>query len=80
MTSDEPIYSEDILKWIDKPHLDYSHKTRIIKDVIYKINFKIKSVLKSVEDPIQINKSKLNEQQICIYHNHFALIYMTFCS
>ena len=62
MTSDEPIYSEDILKWIDKPHLDYSHKTRIIKDVIYKINFNIKSVIKSIEDPIQINKSKFDRR------------------
>ena len=72
MTSDEPIYSEDILKWIDKPHLDYSHKTRIIKDVIYKINFKIKSVLKSVEDPIQINKSKF-DRRLKVYTLNKAL-------
>ena len=62
LASRAQVYSKDVLEWIDKPHLDYSHKTRLVKDVLYKINYKIKSVLKSDDDPIQVNKSKFDKR------------------
>ena len=62
LASKSQVYSKDILDWLDKPQLDYSHKTRLVKDVLYKINYKIKSVLKSDNDPIQVNKSKYDKR------------------
>ena len=62
LASKVQVYSKDILECLDKPHLDYSHKTRMVKDILYKINYKIKSVIKSDTDPIQVNKSKFDKR------------------
>ncbi len=62
IASKEQVYSRNIIEWIDKPQLDYSHKTRLVKDVLYKINYKIKSVIKLDHDPIQVNKSKFDKR------------------
>ena len=62
IASKEQVYSRNIIEWIDKPQLDYSHKTRLVKDVLYKINYKIKSVIKLDRDPIQVNKSKFDKR------------------
>jgi hypothetical protein len=62
MTSKEPIYSKDIISLINKPHMEYSHKTRILNDTLYKINYKIKSTLKTDYDPITVIKSSFDKR------------------
>jgi hypothetical protein len=62
INSKEPLYSKDIISLINKPHLDYSHKTRIMNDVLYKINYTIKSSLKIDDDPIKANKSSFDKR------------------
>ena len=57
-----PVFSKDIISLINKPHLDYSHKTRIMNDVLYKINYVIKVSLKTNIDPIIINKSSFDKR------------------
>jgi hypothetical protein len=62
MTSKEPVYSKDIISLINKPHMEYSHKTRILNDTLYKINYKIKSTLKTDYDPITVIKSSFDKR------------------
>ena len=62
MTSKEPVYSKDIISLIDKPQMEYSHKTRILNDTLYKINYKIKSSLKIDYDPITATKSSFDKR------------------
>ena len=56
MTSKEPVYSKDITSLINKPHIEYAHKTRILNDTLYKINFKIKSSFDKRLKVLSINK------------------------
>ena len=62
INSKEPLYSKGVISLINKPHLDYSHKTRIMNDVLYKINYTIKSSLKIDDDPIKVNKSSFDKR------------------
>tara|TARA_B100000767_G_scaffold266567_1_gene284115 strand:- start:88 stop:1446 length:1359 start_codon:yes stop_codon:yes gene_type:complete len=62
MTSKEPVYSKDIISLINKPQMEYSHKTRILNDTLYKINYKIKSSLKIDYDPITVIKSSFDKR------------------
>ncbi|MFT5102641.1 MAG: hypothetical protein ACI86C_000283 [Candidatus Latescibacterota bacterium] len=62
INSKEPVYSKDIISLINKPHLDYSHKTRIMNDLLYKINYVIKVSLKIDDDPIKVNKSAFDKR------------------
>ena len=62
INSKTPVFSKDLISLINKPHLDYSHKTRIMNDVLYKINYVIKVSLKINEDPITINKSSFDKR------------------
>ena len=62
MTSKEPVYSKDIISLINKPQMEYSHKTRILNDTLYKINYKIKSSLKTDYDPITVIKSSFDKR------------------
>ena len=62
MTSKEPVYSKDIISLINKPQMEYSHKTRILNDTLYKINYKIKSTLKTDYDPITVIKSTFDKR------------------
>jgi hypothetical protein len=62
MTSKEPVYSKDIISLINKPQMEYSHKTRILNDTLYKINYKIKSTLKTDYDPITVIKSSFDKR------------------
>ena len=62
INSKEPVYSKDIISLINKPHLDYSHKTRIMNDVLYKINYVIKVSLKIDDDPIKVNKPPFDKR------------------
>tara|TARA_R110000822_G_scaffold73619_2_gene176939 strand:- start:88 stop:1380 length:1293 start_codon:yes stop_codon:yes gene_type:complete len=62
ITSKEPVYSKDIISLINKPHMEYSHKTRILNDTLYKINYKIKSTLETDYDPITVIKSSFDKR------------------
>jgi len=62
MTSKEPVYSKDIISLINIPQMEYSHKTRILNDTLYKINYKIKSSLKTDYDPITVIKSSFDKR------------------
>ena len=62
MTSKKPVYSKDIISLINKPQMEYSHKTRILNDTLYKINYKIKSTLKTDYDPITVIKSTFDKR------------------
>jgi len=62
MISKEPVYSKDIISLINKPQMEYSHKTRILNDTLYKINYKIKSSLKTDYDPITVIKSSFDKR------------------
>jgi len=42
--------------------MEYSHKTRILNDTLYKINYKIKSTLKTDYDPITVIKSSFDKR------------------
>jgi len=62
INSEEQVYSKDIIELIDKPHLDYSHSTRIINDVLYKINYVIRTALKTDNDIIKVSKSSFDKR------------------
>ena len=56
------VYSKDIIELINKPHLDYSHSTRILNDTLYKINYKLKTAIKTDNDIIQVSKSTFDKR------------------
>ena len=56
------VYSKDIIELIKKPHLDYSHSTRIMNDILYKINYKLKTAIKTDNDIIQVSKSTFDKR------------------
>ena len=62
VNSKKSVYSKEIINLINKPHLDYSHKTRIMNDILYKINYVIKISLKINEDVITISKSAFDKR------------------
>ncbi|MDO7592587.1 MAG: kelch motif-containing protein [Schleiferiaceae bacterium] len=62
LDSTEQVYSKDLIALIDKPHLDYSHSTRIMNDVLYKTNYVLITALKTENDIIQINKSTFDKR------------------
>ena len=62
LNSKEQVYAKDIIALIDKPHLDYSHSTRILNDVLYKTNYVIRTSLKTENDIIQISKSTFDKR------------------
>ena len=62
LNSKEQVYAKDIIELIDKPHLDYSHSTRILNDVLYKTNYVIRTSLKTENDIIQISKSTFDKR------------------
>jgi len=62
LDSIEQVYAKDLIAMIDKPHLDYSHSTRIMNDVLYKTNYVLRTALKTENDIIQINKSTFDKR------------------
>jgi hypothetical protein len=62
LDSTEQVYAKDLIALIDKPHLDYSHSTRIMNDVLYKTNYVLITALKTENDIIQINKSTFDKR------------------
>ncbi len=62
LDSKKQVYAKDLIALIDKPHLDYSHSTRIMNDVLYKTNYVIRTALKTENDIIQISKSTFDKR------------------
>jgi len=60
--SKEQVYSKEIIELINKPHLDYSHSTRIMNDVLYKTNYVIRTSLKIDDDVIKVSKSTFDKR------------------
>ena len=62
INSEDSVSSSEIMDWINKPQLDYSYRTRLINETLYKINYTIKNVLKIDSDAITVKKSKLDKR------------------
>ncbi len=62
INSEDSVSSSEIMDWINKPQLDYSYRTRLINETLYKINYTIKNVLKIDSDTITVKKSKLDKR------------------
>ena len=60
--SEDSVSSGVIMDWINKPQLDYSYRTRLINETLYKINYTIKNVLKIDYEAISVKKSKLDKR------------------
>ena len=59
---EDSVSSSEIMDWINKPQLDYSYRTRLINETLYRINYTIKNVLKIDSDTITVKKSKLDKR------------------
>jgi len=62
LNSKEPVYSQDIILLINKPHMEYSYKTRILNDILYKINYVVKQSIKTHDDIITVIKSSFDKR------------------
>ncbi len=62
INSEDSVSSGEIMDWINKPQLDYSYRTRLINETLYKINYTIKNVLKIDFEAITVKKSKLDKR------------------
>jgi len=62
INSEYSVSSSEIMDWINKPQLDYSYRTRLINETLYKINYTIKNVLKIDHEAITVKKSKLDKR------------------
>ena len=60
--SEDSVNSGVIMDWINKPQLDYSYRTRLINETLYKINYTMKNVLKIDYEAISVKKSKLDKR------------------
>ena len=56
------VLSKDILPLLKNPHIDYAHSTRIMRDTLFQINFKLKTLIKSETDVIVIKKSDYDKR------------------
>ena len=62
LNSKEPLYSKDIILLLDKPHIEYSHKTRMLNDILYKINYNLKQTIKTDDNIITVIKSSFDRR------------------
>ena len=56
------VLSKDIIPLLKNPHMDYAHSTRIMRDTLFQINFKLKTLIKSETDVIVIKKSDYDKR------------------
>ena len=59
---DKLVLSKDIIPLLKTPHIDYDHSTRIMRDTLFQINFKLKGLVKSETDVIVIKKSDYDKR------------------
>ena len=62
INSEDSVSSSQIMDWINKPQLDYSYRTRMINETLYKINYSVKNVLKIDYEVISVKKSSLDKR------------------
>ena len=62
LVHNEFVLSKDILPLLKNPHIDYAHSTRIMRDTLFQINFKLKTLIKSETDVIVIKKSDYDKR------------------
>lgn len=60
--NNEFVLSKDIIPLLKIPHMDYAHSTRIMRDTLFQINFKLKRLIKSETDVIVIKKSDYDKR------------------
>jgi hypothetical protein len=60
--NNEFVLSKDIIPLLKTPHMDYAHSTRIMRDTLFQINFKLKGLVKSETDVIVIKKSDYDKR------------------
>ena len=58
----EFVLSKDIIPLLKIPHMDYAHSTRVMRDTLFQINFKLKGLVKSETDVIVIKKSDYDKR------------------
>ena len=44
------------------PHIDYAHSTRVMRDTLFQINFKLKRLIETENDVIVIKKSDYDKR------------------
>jgi hypothetical protein len=62
LVKNEFVLSKDIIPLLKIPHMDYAHSTRIMRDTLFQINFKLKTLIKSEIDVIVIKKSDYDKR------------------
>jgi len=62
LNSEKEIISKDIMEIMENPNLNYGHNTRVMNEMIGKINFKLKSTLGFDKDLITFKKSKIDKR------------------
>ena len=60
--NNEFVLSKDIIPLLKIPHMDYAHSTRVMRDTLFQINFKLKTLIKSEIDVIVIKKSDYDKR------------------
>ena len=62
LVKNEFVLSKDIIPLLKTPHIDYAHSTRVMRDTLFQINFKLKRLVKSETDVIVIKKSDYDKR------------------
>ena len=62
LVNNEFVLSKDIIPLLKIPHMDYAHSTRVMRDTLFQINFKLKGLIKSETDVIVIKKSDYDKR------------------
>ena len=62
LVNNEFVLSKDIIPLLKIPHMDYAHSTRVMRDTLFQINFKLKGLVKSETDVIVIKKSDYDKR------------------
>ena len=62
LVQNEFVVSKDIIPLLKTPHIDYAHSTRVMRDTLFQINFKLKGLVKSETDVIVIKKSDYDKR------------------
>jgi len=79
--NNEFVLSKDIIPLLKIPHMDYAHSTIIMRDTLFQINFKLKTLIKFETDVIVIKKSDYDKRikQYSINKSLFEKWYYHFC-
>ena len=60
--NNEFVLSKDIIPLLKIPHMDYAHSTRVMRDTLFQINFKLKRLIETENDVIVIKKSDYDKR------------------